>query len=263
MHCVLHLSPVMSFCPHLIDHFYHYLFSSHHIAREVHSFTKEKLVENEIEDESKSKKPLEEDVDSGGKKKAEKGKTQPEEAEEKSFWDDVQEEPVKKTKVDDVEAPAPVKAQKSVTEPETAEEKSFWDDVDDDGRAKKATVDDVDAPKQSKGRKSVSEPEVAEEKSIWDENHNEQNKKPKIEEVETETQTGKKTRTQAEVIEEVPIDEDIKTPKRKSVKKQSVTEEPLSAETEGINSFTASCFSSVEQLIVCENLTFSRTLLHA
>lgn len=243
------LSFVMSFVPIFIDHFYHYIFSFHHIAREVHSFTKESLVENEIEVESKPKIPLEEDVDNEANK-AEKGKTQPEEAEEKSFWDDIQEEPVKKTKVEDVEAPPPVKAQKSITEPETIEEKSFWDDVDDDGLVKKAKVDDVDSPKENKGRKSFSEPEVAEEKSIWDENHNEQNKKPIIEEVDTETQAGEKTRTQAEVIEEVPIDDDIKTPKRKSVKKQSVTEEPLSAETEGIISFTASCFSSIEQLLV-------------
>ncbi|XP_028176186.1 obscurin [Ostrinia furnacalis] len=203
-------------------------------TREVHSFTKENIVENEIEEDSKSSKKLvEEKVDTGEKKKAEKGKTKPEEAEEKSFWDDVEEDAVKKTKVEDVKTPAPIKAQKSVTEPETIEEKSIWDDVDDDGLAKKPKVEEVDAPKGNQARKSVSEPEVAEEKSIWDENHNEQNKQPIIEEVDTEPQAGKKTRTQAEVIEEVPIDEDIKTPKRKSVKKQSVTEEPLSAETEG------------------------------
>lgn len=185
---------------------------------------------------------MEENVDSGGKKSAEKGKTKPEEAEEKSFWDDTQEDTVKKTVVEDTAA-VPSKAKVSLTEPEVIEEKSIWDDMDDDGKPKKPKKDEVDAPKASKGRKSITEPEVAEEKSIWDDNNNEQNKKPIVEEPDTEPQAGKKTRTQAEVIEEVPIDEDLKTPKRKSVKKESLLEEPLSAESEGINKLRASRFS--------------------
>lgn len=252
--------------PFLFEHVYHYLFPFHPLAREVHSaFTKESLTETELEEDSKSKKPVEEKLDKNEKKTAEKGKTQPEEAEEKSFWDDVEDGAVKKTTVEDVSAPAPAKAKKSLTEPEIAEEKSIWDDTDNDGRPKKTKEDEVDAPKANKAKKSITEPEVAEEKSIWDENHNEQNKQPIVEEPETETQAGTKTRTPAETIEEVAIDEDLKTPKRKSVKKQTVTEEPLSAETEGINTLSALSFSlqfSV-QLLDCRNLTFSRTLSHA
>ncbi|CAH0405571.1 unnamed protein product [Chilo suppressalis] len=204
-------------------------------TREVHSrLKKETLVENELEDESKAiKQAIEEPVDSGEKKKADKGKTQPEEAEEKSFWDDINEDSVKKVTVDDVDTPTPGKANKSVTEPEVAEEKSIWDDVDDDGQPKKLKVDDVDKSTQNKGRKSVTEPEVAEEKSFWDENHNEQNKKPVIEEISTDKQAGKKSITEPEIIEEVTAPEELSSSKRKSIKKAALKEEPLSAEIEG------------------------------
>lgn len=172
-------------------------------------------------------------MDSGKKQAAKKGKTEAETAEEKSIWDDVGDEKNKKADIKDVEQPTPAKSRKSVTEPEVAEEKSFWDDTDDDGKTKKPIVEEVQTPSIKKGRKSITEPENAEEKSFWDENHNESNKKPLIEEIDDEKQAAKKGATPAEVIEEVQIEEEIKSPKRKSVKKQSV-EEPLSAETEGI-----------------------------
>jgi hypothetical protein len=127
---------------------------------------------------------------------------------------------------------------------------------------KKVTFEDIDPPAPGKGKKSVTEPEVAEEKSFWDENHNEQNKKPLIEEVEDEPQTGKKTVTKPEVVEEVPADETLTSPKRGSVKKDSVKEEPLSAGTEGIPLLNALSFSLQfgEQLLVSENSTFSHTV---
>ncbi|XP_059058380.1 obscurin, partial [Achroia grisella] len=217
-------------------------------TREIHSrLSKEAIVENEIEDESKSKQRLiEEEVDTGGKHTAKKGKTKPDEAVEKSIWDDDDEGVAKKANIEDVDTPKATKARKSITEPITAEEKSIWDDLDDDGRQKKPVVEEIDTPASSKGKKSVTQPDVAEEKSIWDENHNEQNKKILIEEVDGEIQTGEKGITKPEIIEEVSIEEDLKSPKRKSVKKHSVQEEPLSAETEGRVFQTVTTFKTGE-----------------
>ncbi|XP_060806138.1 obscurin isoform X2 [Amyelois transitella] len=252
-------------------------------TREVHTrLSKEEVIENEVEEDSKAKQSLEEKVD-GEKQVAKEGKTKSEEAEEKSFWDDDKDAKAKKVVIEEVESPAPVKSQKSVTEPEEAKKKSFWDDDDDgkqkkpkieevdtpvsgkgeksftesekaeeksfwddtdDGKQKKPIIEEVDTPVIGKGKKSLTEPEVAEEKSFWDENHNEQIKKPIIEEIDVEEQTSKKGVTKPEVIEEVPIDEDLKTSKRKSVKKQSVKEEPLSAETEGRVFETVTTFKS-------------------
>lgn len=132
------------------------------------------------------------------------------------------------------------KATKGKTAPEQAEEKSFWDDIED-GDAKKPIVEEFDDQTPSKANKSFTEPEIVEEKSFWDENHNENNKQPIIEEVSDEPQTAKKGATKPETIEEIPIDEDIKSPKRKSIKKQAL-DEPLSAETEGIKILSASSF---------------------
>ncbi|XP_049875609.1 obscurin isoform X2 [Pectinophora gossypiella] len=246
-----------------------------HTKEVLSTLKKEALIENELDDESKStQKVIEEEVDSGKKQKANKGKTKAETAEEKSIWDDVDDdgktkkpiveevdtptpgkgrksitepetaeeksiwddvdddEKTKKPIVEEVDAPTPGKGRKSITEPETAEEKSIWDDVDDDGKTKKPKIEEVETPAARKGRKSITEPEVAEEKSFWDDaNENESNKQPIIEEVDDENQTAKKGVTKPEIIEEVPIDEDLKSPKRKSVKKKSL-EEPLSAETE-------------------------------
>ncbi|KAI5632857.1 immunoglobulin i-set domain-containing protein [Phthorimaea operculella] len=164
-----------------------------HTKEVLSSLRRESAIEKELDEESKSaKKLLEEELDSGKKQQAKKGKT----------------------------------------DAETAEEKSIWDDVDEDGKIKKPTVEEVDTPAAGKGKKSVTEPEIAEEKNFWDDDESEVNKKPIIEEIEDEKQSGVKSATKPESIDEVTIDEDIKSPKRKSVKKQSL-EEPLSAETEG------------------------------
>lgn len=133
------------------------------------------------------------------------------------------------------------KAKKGKTEPEQAEERSFWDDVED-GETKKPIVEEFDDQAPLKAKKSITEPEIAEEKSFWDENHNENTKQPIIEEVNDEPRAAKKGATKPETIEEIPIDEDLKSPKRKSVKKKSL-DEPLSAETEGIKILSASSFS--------------------
>ncbi|CAH0724488.1 unnamed protein product, partial [Brenthis ino] len=213
-------------------------------TKEVHSrFTRESMVENEIDEDTKAKQHLVDDIDDTKvKKSAKKGKTVAEEVVEKSVVDELDAQP-KAVSSEEVEKPAPVESKKSVTEPEVIEEKSFWDDVDDDGKVKPVKVDEVEAAPR-KAKKSLTEPEEIETKS-WDENHNEQPKKPVIEEVQTKSQKGEKEVTKPEVIEEVPIDESLKSPKRKSVKKQSL-EEPLSAESEGRVFQTVTTFKSGE-----------------
>lgn len=173
------------------------------IATEVHTrLRKESATENELEDESKAiKQAIVDEVDISTKQKAHKGKTEPEQAEEKSFWDDIE-----------------------------------------DGNAKKPIVEEFDDQAPSKAKKSFTEPEIIEEKSFWDENHNENKKQPIIEEVSDEPKSAKKGATKPEIIEEIPIEEDLKSPKRKSIKKQSL-DEPLSAEIEGIKILNASSFS--------------------
>uniref|UniRef100_A0A2A4JMB9 Hemolin n=1 Tax=Heliothis virescens TaxID=7102 RepID=A0A2A4JMB9_HELVI len=202
----------------------------------------EKSFWDDADDDQKSKKPTIEEVESKPAK-AKKSITEPEVAEEKSFWDDADDQKTKQPIVEEPDTPLPSKARKSVTEPEVAEEKSFWDDVED--KPSKPTIEEIDSTPTDTGKKSFSEPETAEEKSFWDENHNEQNKKPVAEEVVTKKEAGEKSATKPEVIEEVPIAEDIKSPKRKSVKKQSV-EEPLSAETEGRVFQTVTTFKTGE-----------------
>nr|XP_049692291.1 obscurin isoform X2 [Helicoverpa armigera] len=202
----------------------------------------EKSFWDDADDDQKSKKPTIEEVDSKPAK-AKKSITEPEVAEEKSFWDDADDQKTKQPIVEEPDTPLPSKARKSVTEPEVAEEKSFWDDVED--KPSKPTIEEIDSTPTDTGKKSFSEPETAEEKSFWDENHNEQNKKPVVEEVVTKKEAGEKSATKPEVIEEVPIAEEIKSPKRKSVKKQSV-EEPLSAETEGRVFQTVTTFKTGE-----------------
>ncbi|XP_035445096.2 obscurin isoform X4 [Spodoptera frugiperda] len=187
----------------------------------------EKSFWDDAEEDKKSKKVSIEEVESKPGK-GNKSVTEPEEAEEKSFWDDADDGKTKQPIVEEPDTPISNKARKSVTEPEVAEEKSFWDDVQEPS---KPTIEEIDSTPTDTGKKSFSEPETAEEKSFWDENHNEQNKKPVVEEVVTKKDAGEKGATKPESIEEVPIADDLKSPKRKSVKKQSV-EEPLSAETE-------------------------------
>ncbi|CAB3240106.1 unnamed protein product [Arctia plantaginis] len=242
-------------------------------TREVHSrFTKEDVVENEIDGDSiQAKKVLEDDLSKVEKQKAKKDKTkaeiveeksiwddedddkvrkvavnevdepskrtakksftEPEEVEEKSFWDDVDDNKSKQPIIDEPDTPIPNKAAKSATPAEVAEEKSFWDDIDDD-KPRKPVIEEIESSPIDAGKKSFSEPETAEEKSVWDENHNEQSKKLLVEEVVNKKEVGESGATKPELIEEVPLPEDLKSPKRKSVKKQA-TAEPLSAESEG------------------------------
>ncbi|XP_037298736.1 obscurin isoform X2 [Manduca sexta] len=193
----------------------------------------EKSLWDDDNKDEKSKKPIIEEVEPKETTKAKKSATKPEMAEEKSFWDDADDDiKVKKHEVEDVEGPKSDKGKKSATQLEKAEEKSFWDDADDDAKVKKHKVEDIEGPKSDKGKKSVTKPEEAEEKSFWDENHNEKDKKPVIEEIVTEKKVADKGVTKPETIEEVPIDEELKSSKRKSIKKDSVTEGPLSADIE-------------------------------
>ncbi|XP_050346623.1 obscurin isoform X3 [Nymphalis io] len=195
----------------------------------------EKSFWDDVNDDGKAKSVKKDDVKATPKK----AKTAPEEIEEKSFWDNVNDDgKIKSAKIDDVES-APKKVKR---EPEEIEEKSFWDDAGDDGKTKSVKLDDVETtPKKAK--KSITEPETAEIK-VWDENHNEQIKKPVVEEAKAETQKGDKDTTKPEVIEEVTIADELKSAKRKSIKKQSVSEEPLSAESEGRVFETVTTFKS-------------------
>ncbi|XP_038208121.1 obscurin isoform X4 [Zerene cesonia] len=184
-----------------------------------------------LENENNQAKKVVNDLDQPKLNKARKSLTEPEVAEEKSLLDDADMKEKKESKIEEVDQPSQHRGRKSITEPEVVEEKSFWDDVDDDGKAKAQKVDDITATPQ-KPKKTITKPEEADTGSFWDENHNEQNKKPVIEEMDTEPQQGQKDVTKPEIIEEVPIDVEIKSPKRKSIKKQSIAEEPLSAESE-------------------------------
>nr|XP_037866814.1 obscurin isoform X5 [Bombyx mori] len=191
----------------------------------------EKSFWDDVGDDEKPKKVTFEDTDKPVKKKGRKSIS--EVIEEKSIWDDDRkEENTKNIVIDEVETPRRDKANESVTEPEISEEKSFWDDSDSKS-SKKPKVAEVNSEKVDKGSKSSTPLEVAEEKSIWDENHNEKIKKPIVEEVIVEKKIGDTSVTKPESIEEVPLDEELKSSKRKSLKKESVSEEPLSAEVEG------------------------------
>ncbi|XP_026738493.1 obscurin isoform X2 [Trichoplusia ni] len=182
------------------------------------------------DDTEEDKKPKTANVEEPKTKpsKGRKSITESEVIEEKSIWDDVDDGKSKQPIVEEPETPVSRKAKKSVSEPEIAEEKSFWDN-EDDQKPSKPIIEEIDSPDAAK--KTFSEPESVDEKSFWDENHNEQNQKPIVEERITKKKVGEKGSTKPEIIEEVPIAEDLKSSKRKSVKKQSV-EEPLSAETE-------------------------------
>ncbi|XP_038208125.1 obscurin isoform X8 [Zerene cesonia] len=196
-----------------------------------------------LENENNQAKKVVNDLDQPKLNKARKSLTEPEVAEEKSLLDDADMKEKKESKIEEVDQPSQHRGRKSITEPEVVEEKSFWDDVDDDGKAKAQKVDDITATPQ-KPKKTITKPEEADTGSFWDENHNEQNKKPVIEEMDTEPQQGQKDVTKPEIIEEVPIDVEIKSPKRKSIKKQSIAEEPLSAESEGRVFETVTTFKS-------------------
>ncbi|XP_039752215.1 obscurin-like isoform X4 [Pararge aegeria] len=244
----------------------------------------EKSFWDDIAEDEKSKSATVNETDKPALIKSQKSFTEPEVVEEKSFWDDKgEDEKPKSSKVEKVEKPAQLKSQKSITkpevieeksswnetdeldskskealvevvdksikseksfsEPENVEQKSFWDDTNETSKPKLAKADNVESSPR-KARKSITEPEVSETKSIWDENRNEQNKKPIVEELNTEKLEGTKEVTEPEVIKKVPLDETLKSSKRKSVKKQSVSEEPMSAETEGRVFETVTTFKS-------------------
>ncbi|XP_045524043.1 obscurin isoform X4 [Pieris brassicae] len=230
-------------------------------AKAKKTFTEPEVTEEkELLDDSKYTTEI---VDEAKPYKAQKSVTEPEIVEEKSFWDDVDNDGITKTyKVEEVasvlrkakksvsepeiaeerellddsnkskcttkivDEAKPYKAQKSVTEPEVMEEKSFWDDVDNDSMNKTSKVEEIESVPR-KAKKSVTEPEVIETGSVIDENQNEANKKV-TEEIGTTIQQARKSVTKPEIAEEV----EIKSPKRKSIKKQSTAEEPLNADTE-------------------------------
>ncbi|XP_045774450.1 obscurin isoform X4 [Maniola jurtina] len=195
------------------------------------------------DDKEESKQPqINNTTSRGALKTPTKEKTEPEFVKQKSVMDEIDTK-TKLVSVEEIDKPARVKSQKSFTEPENVEQKSFWDDVGEDEKPKSAKIGDIESSVR-KARKSVTEPEISETKSIWDDNQNEQSKKSIVEEVKSEKQKSKKGVSEPEVIKDVPIDDSLKSPKRKSVKKQSVSEEPLSAETEGRVFETVTTFKS-------------------
>lgn len=173
-----------------------------------------------------------EDVEKPVKVKSQKSFTEPDKIEEKTLANE-SETKVKPVVIEEVDRPVPVKSQKSVSEPEIIEEKSFWDDIQNDGKVKLAEVNEPEnIPRKAK--KSFSEMQEAENKSIWDENHNERSKQPIVEDVIEEPDKVERGVTKPELVEKKEIEADLVSPKRKSVKKESINEEPLSADTEGI-----------------------------
>ncbi|XP_061385571.1 obscurin isoform X3 [Danaus plexippus] len=171
-----------------------------------------------------------EDVEKPVKVKSQKSFTEPDKIEEKTIANE-SETKVKPVVIEEVDRPVPVKSQKSVTEPEIIEEKSFWDDIQNDGKVKLAEVNEPEnIPRKAK--KSFSEMQEAENKSIWDENHNERSKQPIVEDVIEEPDKVERGVTKPELVEKKEIEADLVSPKRKSVKKESINEEPLSADTE-------------------------------
>lgn len=102
-------------------------------------------------------------MDTSTKQKAKKGKTEPEQAEEKSFWDDIEDGDAKKPIVEEFDDQPPLKAKKSLTEPEIVEEKSFWDENHNED--KQPIIEEVkDEPQTAK--KGATKPETIEEIQI-------------------------------------------------------------------------------------------------
>ncbi|CAG4950620.1 unnamed protein product [Parnassius apollo] len=162
--------------------------------------------------------------------KGRKSFSEPENSQEESMGDNDKEK-VKRVRVEDINR-EPERSEKSFSQPEALEEKNLWDEINENERIKKVEVNDsTEMP--VKPRKSFSEPDSMEEKSIWDDKQGEQIQTPIFKDVETKMDQGKRAVTEPEVIKEIKIDDDLKTSKRKSVKRQSLKEEPLSAETEG------------------------------
>ncbi|CAH2049873.1 unnamed protein product, partial [Iphiclides podalirius] len=162
--------------------------------------------------------------------KPRKSFSEPETAENKSFWDEIEDEQIKKPQVEDVKD-VPRKSRKSFSRPDDAEEKSIWDENENE-RNQKSEVNNLKKDAM-KSRKSFTEPDSIEEKTVGDDNRDENIQKPILESLDNKQEKGTKGVTEPETITEVKIEEDLKPSKRKSIKKQSLKEEPLSAETEG------------------------------
>ncbi|CAK1544365.1 unnamed protein product [Leptosia nina] len=159
-------------------------------------------------------------------------------AEEKCL---IEERNLKTVSVESNDHGIPYKAQRSVTEPEVAEEKSFWDDINDDEKIKQSKALKSDTLSQ-RAEKSITEPEE-QTVSFWDENHNE-SKPLSVTHIEKEPQQSEKIYIKPEMQENVQVEEEIISPKPKSVKKTYTPEEPLSAETEGRVFETVTTFKS-------------------
>ncbi|XP_041975025.1 obscurin-like isoform X3 [Aricia agestis] len=179
----------------------------------------ESIDENDGRDgKSKTKTVVIEEVNQSMSYKAEKSTSEPESAEEKSFWDDNGDDGRSKTiKVESVQQS--MMARKTITQSETVEEKSFWDDKDDDEKSKQAKIEFVRQSSKT-ANKSFTEPEVAEEKSFWDDN--DENKKPKQAKVEYDRQSSKtaeKTVIKPEIAEEKSFWDNDENEKPKQAKK--------------------------------------------
>ncbi|XP_050680436.1 obscurin isoform X3 [Leptidea sinapis] len=124
---------------------------------------------------------------------------------------------------------------------EEADEKSFWDDLGEEDEIKTTKIEMKNSPLLA--QKSVTEPEKIDSGSFWDDNPDETKKRVNIEEIKTESQKGEKSLTKPEIADEVPITESSFT-KRKSIKKQTLVEEPLCAESEGRVFETITTFKS-------------------
>ncbi|XP_023945004.2 obscurin isoform X3 [Bicyclus anynana] len=195
----------------------------------------------EKEKEAPKQPQINDVTDSAAKRTPIKEKAQPEFVKQNSVIDEMGSK--SKMSFEEKDEPVSFKAQKSFTETEDIEQKSFWDDIAEDEMPKLVKTDKVETPSPGKAKKSNTEPEVSENKSICDENHNEQSKKPLIEET-AKKQKGTKEVSEPEAVKAVEIDESLKSPKRKSVKKQSISDEPLSAESEGRVFETVTTFKS-------------------
>ncbi|XP_068626397.1 obscurin [Battus philenor] len=176
-------------------------------TKEVHSrFKKETAVESELEEEIKLQKQVVEDVEgTKNKKNATKKEINDAKDEKRNVEDNS-----KSVRFEDIEPPSKI-AEKSLTEPEVIEEKSFWDDVDDDDfKTKKPTVDDV-KPVPGNLEKSFSQSESIEEKSIWDDKPNEKSKKEICDEDYRVPQKGRKSFSEPETSEEKSFEDENNT----------------------------------------------------
>ncbi|XP_013175915.1 PREDICTED: muscle M-line assembly protein unc-89-like isoform X2 [Papilio xuthus] len=258
-------------------------------TKEVHSrFKKETMLEKEVDEDRKPKKQetkelIEDDKDTATVKKtktekieeklvddteknvrfenteeqtadkAKKSHSEPEIAEEKSFWDEIDDGvKAKETTVNDSDI-QPEQAKHTFSEPEVEEEKSFWDDVEDDIKprktkqpfseaepieqksiwdenvdenAKKVLVNEVTNEAQ-KVKRSFSKPEVAKERSSGNDDIEDQAKIPHVEEIQNKPQKSRKSFSKPDTVEEKSFwDDDTENKETKSVKEQEVIDKP-------------------------------------